>query len=125
MIPKKLALAKAGVADFSTKSCANSGIASVVGSTLSKSTVMQMTLTSQGEKLLRLFLARHLGQSPAEIVEQALARHVQQETVAALPLPNSPAELEAVLDALAAHSDKIPLLPDRAFSRESLYQDHD
>ena len=86
---------------------------------------MQVTLTSQGEELLRLVLARHPGQSPTEIVEQALAQHVQRETAAPLPLPNSRAELEAALDALAADSDKIPLLPNEAFSRESLYQDHD
>ena len=71
--------------------------------------VMQVTLTSQGEELLRLLLARHPGHSPAEIVEQALAQHVRRETVAPLPAPNGRAELEAALDALAAHLPKIPL----------------
>jgi len=42
-----------------------------------------------------------------------------------LPLPNSRAGLEAALDALNAHSDKIPLFPDQALRRESLDQDHD
>jgi hypothetical protein len=34
-------------------------------------------------------------------------------------------DLEASLDALTRYSDKIPSLPIEAFSRESLYQDHD
>jgi hypothetical protein len=33
--------------------------------------------------------------------------------------------MQAFYDALAAHSDKIPQLPDEAFTRESFYQDHD
>ena len=35
------------------------------------------------------------------------------------------AEFEAALDQLAAHSQKIPLLPDEAFTRANLYSDHD
>lgn len=34
-------------------------------------------------------------------------------------------EFEASLDRLAQFSDKIPLLPIEAFSRESMYEDHD
>lgn len=34
-------------------------------------------------------------------------------------------EMVAFYDTLAAHSDKIPQLPDEAFTRESFYQDHD
>ena len=34
-------------------------------------------------------------------------------------------EFEASLDELTRYSDKIPVLPAEAFSRESLYQDHD
>lgn len=34
-------------------------------------------------------------------------------------------EFEASLDGLTRYSDKIPVLPAAAFSRESLYQDHD
>ena len=33
--------------------------------------------------------------------------------------------IEEFLDAMASHSDKIPVLPDEAFTRESFYQDHD
>ncbi len=39
--------------------------------------------------------------------------------------PFSPSQLEDALRELAEFSDKIPLLPQEAFSRESLYQDHD
>jgi hypothetical protein len=34
-------------------------------------------------------------------------------------------EFEASLDELTRYSDQIPVLPSEAFSRESLYQDHD
>jgi hypothetical protein len=34
-------------------------------------------------------------------------------------------EFEKTLDRIAQFSDKIPVLPDEAFSRESLYQDRD
>jgi len=33
--------------------------------------------------------------------------------------------IEEFLEAMAAHSDNIPVLPDKAFTRESFYQDHD
>jgi hypothetical protein len=34
-------------------------------------------------------------------------------------------EFEKSLDRIAQFSDKIPALPDEAFSRESIYRDHD
>jgi hypothetical protein len=34
-------------------------------------------------------------------------------------------EFEKTLDRIAQFSHKIPVLPDEAFSRENLYQDHD
>jgi hypothetical protein len=37
----------------------------------------------------------------------------------------SPRQLDNTLQELAQFSHKIPLLPDEAFSRESLYRDHD
>jgi hypothetical protein len=37
----------------------------------------------------------------------------------------SQSQLERTLQELAQFSHKIPLLPDEAFSRESLYRDHD
>ena len=48
-------------------------------------------------------------------------------TTASNPVPRrrTREEMRAFYDALAAHSDKIPQLPDEAFTRESFYQDHD
>ncbi|MBY0504693.1 MAG: hypothetical protein K2X03_12340 [Bryobacteraceae bacterium] len=44
-------------------------------------------------------------------------------------LPNSPRltrpEIDELLDGLAEFSDKIPHLPDSAFTREAIYTDHD
>ena len=34
-------------------------------------------------------------------------------------------DMHAFFEAMAANSDKIPQLPDEAFTRESFYQDHD
>jgi plasmid stability protein len=39
--------------------------------------------------------------------------------------PLSQSELDRTLQELAQFSHKIPLLPNEAFSRESLYRDHD
>lgn len=84
---------------------------------------MQVTLTPQGEQLLREALAQHPGESPAQILEQALAQHVAYRPGTQSRVTR--AEFHAWLDQFTAYSDKIPLLPDEAFSRQSLYQDHD
>ena len=34
-------------------------------------------------------------------------------------------DMEEFFEAMTANSEKIPQLPDRAFNRESFYQDHD
>jgi hypothetical protein len=34
-------------------------------------------------------------------------------------------QMQQFLERMAAHSDKIPILPDHAFTRESFYEDHD
>jgi hypothetical protein len=72
----------------------------------------------------------------AELIRQAAAQGIALEPYAASLLeeaaraggaPNAPrqAALEQTLQDLAQFSHKIPLLPDKAFSRESLYRDHD
>lgn len=38
---------------------------------------------------------------------------------------STPEEFERTLEDLAKYSDKIPALPDEAFTRESIYRDHD
>jgi hypothetical protein len=54
------------------------------------------------------------------IVEQAIITATRS-----VPRQRTREEMQAFYDALAAHSDKIPQLPDEAFTRESFYQDHD
>jgi hypothetical protein len=53
------------------------------------------------------------------IAEQSATPHTEAGLV------NKLANLEKFFEEMAAHSDKIPLLPDEAFTRESFYQDHD
>ncbi|MGA9072073.1 MAG: hypothetical protein WB424_17550 [Terracidiphilus sp.] len=75
---------------------------------------------------------------PDEIAAQVQARGLTPESYvenlihkAALvsPKPLPPAkprmDMESFFQAMAAYSDKIPQLPDEAFTRESFYQDHD
>lgn len=67
--------------------------------------------------------ARARGLSPESYVEQIIAErtaklHTEAGSVDRL------ASLEKFLEEMAAYSDKIPQLPDRAFTRESFYQDH-
>jgi len=52
---------------------------------------------------------------------------LEEATKPAEPLvtDNSIEEFEKSLDRIAQFSDKIPALPDEAFSRESIYRDHD
>jgi hypothetical protein len=73
----------------------------------------------------------------AELARQAAAHGVQLEPYAASLLEEAAHisattkkltkdQLDRTLQELAQFSDKIPLLlPDEAFSREGLYQDHD
>jgi hypothetical protein len=86
---------------------------------------MNITLTSHGEELLRRALSRHAGQSPAEIVEQALADRIAREQAhGPTNRPFGREEIRAWLDELARFSDKIPSMPGETFSREMIYQNH-
>jgi hypothetical protein len=51
------------------------------------------------------------------IERQVTFQHAQQKL--------SAVEFEAELDGLAAYSEKIPLLPLTAFTRDEIYRDHD
>lgn len=55
----------------------------------------------------------------ATILEQAT------KPAESLVTDSSIEEFEKSLDRIAQFSDKIPALPDEAFSRESIYRDHD
>ncbi|MFZ0708033.1 MAG: hypothetical protein WAM71_20705 [Candidatus Korobacteraceae bacterium] len=72
----------------------------------------------------------------AELIRQAAAHGVDVgsyaasllEEAALLPISSkalSQSQLDKTLQEFAQFSDKIPVLPDEAFSRESLYSDHD
>jgi len=72
----------------------------------------------------------------AELSRQAAAHGVDVGAYAATLLEEaarnpgeykslSRGQLDKTLEELAQFSHKIPLLPDEAFSRESLYRDHD
>lgn len=68
--------------------------------------------------------ARLRGQSPESFVSGLVG-----DAVRSAPAARPPAEpkmtMEEFLRVMAANSDKIPQLPDEAFTRESFYQDHD
>jgi hypothetical protein len=72
----------------------------------------------------------------AELTRQALAHGVQTEDYAATLLEEAvhvgtgaktltTRQLNRVLQEIAQFSEKIPQLPDEAFTRESLYRNHD
>ena len=87
---------------------------------------MDITLTPHGEELLRKALSRHRDQSPAEIVEEALAdRIAREEAPGSTNRQFRREEIRAWLDELAQFSDKIPPMPGETFSREMIYQNHD
>jgi len=74
-------------------------------------------------------------ETQAELQRQAAAHGVQPEHYAATLLEEAVRvrsakkltgdQLDCTLQELAQFSAKIPLLPDEAFAREGLYQDHD
>jgi hypothetical protein len=87
---------------------------------------MNITLTPRSEELLRTELDRHPDQSPAEIVEQALAdRLAREQALNPADRRRKREEIRAWLDELAQFSDKIPPMPGETFTREMIYQNHD
>jgi hypothetical protein len=86
---------------------------------------MQVTLTPQAEEMLRAVLRRNPDHSPAEILEQVLAEHIERELAVLPNAKHTQKEFHAWLDQFTAYSDKIPLMPGETFSRETIYQDHD
>ena len=75
-------------------------------------------------------------EAQAELMRQAVAHGVQPEDYAAALLEEAvhigvvaktltKDQLDRTVQELAQFSHKIPLLPDEAFTREGLYQDHD
>jgi hypothetical protein len=82
---------------------------------------MNIRLNPHSEQLLKEELARGRFLSPEEVIEHALetlSERAQRHTAMDL------AEFEATLDALAAGSEKLPVLPTEATSRAGIYRDH-
>lgn len=63
------------------------------------------------------------GLTPERYAEQLIAERTSKPPAQAGPT-NRLASLEEFFEEMAAHSEKIPHLPDKAFTRESFYQDH-
>lgn len=80
----------------------------------------EIRLTPYGEQLLRERLSHSNSQSPAEIIERALELLREREQVARA---GNLADFDVLLDALAKGSERIPDLPDEAFSQPSIYED--
>jgi hypothetical protein len=82
---------------------------------------MQITVTIPDEIAAQ---AEVRGLTPENYVEKLIddATHVSPKP---LPPAKPKMDMESFFQAMAAYSDKIPQLPDEAFTRESFYQDHD
>jgi hypothetical protein len=62
------------------------------------------------------------GKSPESYVQELIA---ERNPVAQPGIARKLADLESFFDEISAFSGKYPVPPDEAFSRESLYRDHD
>lgn len=83
---------------------------------------MQITVTIPDELAAQ---AQAQGLTPESYVEKLVAEQAATPRGYGAGGRLTREEFEASLDRLAQFSDKIPLLPDEAFSRESMYEDHD
>jgi post-segregation antitoxin (ccd killing protein) len=82
---------------------------------------MQVTVTIPDEIAAQI---RARGLTVESYLEKLISEQTgKSETVTGAV--NKQADLERFFEEMAAHSDKIPLLPDEAFSRESIYREND
>jgi hypothetical protein len=82
---------------------------------------MQVTVNIPDELAAQV---RSRGLTPEGYV-RSLIDDAARMTPTTLPPAKPKMDMETFLREMAAFSDKIPLLPDEAFTRESFYQDHD
>jgi hypothetical protein len=82
---------------------------------------MQITIEIPDELAAK---AQARGLTPERFVE-ALVEDAARTAPKPLHLREPRMSTQEFVDAMAANSDKIPQLPDEAFTRESFYQDHD
>jgi hypothetical protein len=81
---------------------------------------MQITVTIPDE-----LAARAPGLTPESYVEKLVAEQATAPRGYGAGGRLTREEFHASLDRLAQYSDKIPSLPDDAFTRASMYEDHD
>jgi hypothetical protein len=73
-----------------------------------------------------LALDRYLPQLLAQqLATETESRSAAQATPVTPPRRPGQRDMQQFFQEMAAHSDRIPVLPDQAFTRESFYQDHD
>jgi Arc/MetJ-type ribon-helix-helix transcriptional regulator len=82
---------------------------------------MNIRLSPHSEELLKQQLARGPYHSPEEVIEHALETLTEREQGAR---PTDLAEFDAILEALAEGSEKMPILPPEATTRAGIYRDH-
>jgi hypothetical protein len=68
--------------------------------------------------------AQARGLTPESYVRRLIEEAGRDESKTSGPTERK-MSMEVLIRAMAANSDKIPQLPDEAFTRESFYQDHD
>jgi len=84
-----------------------------------------MTITINIKPEVEAELARQAAVRGTDVPEYATTRLEAAARPPRAEKSRSLEEFEKTLDRIAQFSDKIPVLPDEALSRESLYQDHD
>ena len=90
---------------------------------------MQITVTIPDEFAAQVQAS---GLTPESFVEKLIAEQIASpikkaaHSISLAPRRSGLArDMEAFFKAIVANSDKLPQLPDEAFTRESFYQDHD
>ena len=82
---------------------------------------MQITVTIPDDFAAQI---RARGVTPERYVETLIAEQTRTTTLPA-DKETRLADLESFFKEMAAHSNKVPILPDEAFTRESFYPDYD
>jgi hypothetical protein len=83
---------------------------------------MTITLELKPEDEARLAAQARVRGIPLDTYLQTVVEDIARTAAAG---PPSPTDIEAALDKLAEMGKDLPHLPSSAFSRESIYQDHD
>jgi hypothetical protein len=83
---------------------------------------MQITVTIPDDFAAHV-VAR--GLTPEGYVEQMIAERAGAATQVAVDTSARLADLEVFLAEMATYSERVPVLPDEALTRESFYRDHD